>query len=47
MRRVRVENVGGTDVVNPWLLVNGKRNWRTTADIAQRGACHSTATLPP
>ena len=34
MRSVRLENTGDTDVVNPWLLVNGKRNWRTTADIA-------------
>ncbi|MDH7571742.1 MAG: hypothetical protein QHJ73_19350, partial [Armatimonadota bacterium] len=31
--RVRLENVGDTDVVNPWLVVNGKRNWRTVADI--------------
>jgi hypothetical protein len=34
MRVVRLENVGDTDVVNPWVLVNGKRNWRTAADIA-------------
>ena len=34
MRTVRLENTGDTDVVNPWLLANGKRNWRTTADIA-------------
>ena len=30
---VRMENVGDTDVVNPWVLVNGKRNWRTVEDI--------------
>ena len=34
MRYVRLENVGASDVVNPWILVNGKRNWRTAADIA-------------
>jgi len=34
MRYVRLENVGSTDVVNPWVLVNGKRNWRTAAAIA-------------
>src|SRR5208283_3414471 len=34
MRFVRLENVGETDVVNPWVLVNGKRDWRTTASIA-------------
>ena len=33
MRSVKLENTGDTDVVNPWVLVNGKRNWRTTADI--------------
>ena len=33
MRSVRIENTGSTDVVNPWLLVNGKRNWRTAEDI--------------
>ncbi|HTT63702.1 MAG TPA: hypothetical protein VMG35_17740, partial [Bryobacteraceae bacterium] len=30
MRSVKLENTGSTDVVNPWILVNGKRNWRTT-----------------
>ena len=33
MRSVRLENTGETDVVNPWLLVNGRRNWRRAADI--------------
>ena len=32
--RVRLENLGESDVVNPCLLVNGRRNWRTAADIA-------------
>ncbi len=31
-RFVRLENIGDTDVVNPWILVNGKRNFRTLAD---------------
>jgi len=35
MRSVKLENSGTTDVVNPWILVNGKRNWRTVADIAR------------
>lgn len=35
MRSVRLENTGETDVVNPWLLVNGRRNWRSTADIVR------------
>jgi hypothetical protein len=33
MRSVKLENTGTADVVNPWLTVNGKRNWRTVADI--------------
>ena len=32
-RSVCMENIGETDVVNPWLIVNGKRNWRTVEDI--------------
>lgn len=35
MRSVRLDNTGETDVVNPWLVVNGKRNWRTVADIVR------------
>ncbi len=35
MRAVKLENAGETDVVNPWLTVNGKGDWRTTAKIAQ------------
>ncbi len=34
MRWVRLENVGEQDVVNPWILVNGKRRWRTAKEIA-------------
>lgn len=30
---VRLENVGEVPVVNPWLVVNGKRHWRTVEDI--------------
>ena len=28
-RFVRMENVGDTEVVNPWIVVNGKRDWRS------------------
>ena len=34
-RFMRLENIGETDVVNPWITVNGKRNWRTARDIAE------------
>jgi hypothetical protein len=37
---VRMENVGETDVVNPWLTANGTGDWRTVrkiADEATRG----------
>ena len=33
MRVVRMENTGENDVRNPWVVVNGQRNWRTVADI--------------
>lgn len=33
-RSVRMENVGQTDVVNPWLS-NGRNNFRTVAEIAR------------
>lgn len=26
---VRLENTGDTDLVNPWIIVNGKRDWRS------------------
>ena len=32
-RSVLIENVGATDVTDPWLVVNGKRNWRTLKDV--------------
>lgn len=35
-RSVLLENVGETDVVNPWLIVNGKRRWRTLAELARQ-----------
>ncbi|HEU0142005.1 MAG TPA: putative Ig domain-containing protein [Bryobacteraceae bacterium] len=35
MRSVKVENTGDTDVINPWITVNGKRDWRTTKAIAE------------
>ncbi|MEN6303888.1 MAG: putative Ig domain-containing protein [Armatimonadia bacterium] len=31
---VRMENVGDTDVANPWLTANGTGDWRTIAKIA-------------
>src|SRR5215212_4750725 len=33
MQSVRIENVGDVDVVNPWVLVNGKRDWRSVPSI--------------
>ena len=33
MRRVRIENLGETDLVNPRLSVNGKRQWGTAQDL--------------
>ncbi|MDA0710430.1 MAG: hypothetical protein O3B73_09525 [bacterium] len=32
---LRLENTGTTDVVNPWIVVNGKRNWRSLAHILE------------
>ena len=34
-RFMRLENIGDTDVMNPWITVNGKRNWKTLNDIAE------------
>ncbi|OGV73504.1 MAG: hypothetical protein A3K19_16960 [Lentisphaerae bacterium RIFOXYB12_FULL_65_16] len=34
-RFVRLENLGDTDVVNPWLTVNGKRKWRNLEEIVR------------
>ncbi|MFV1964939.1 MAG: hypothetical protein ACC628_05920 [Pirellulaceae bacterium] len=33
-RSVLIENVGEADVSNPWLVVNGRGDWRTLASIA-------------
>ena len=35
MRSVRLENAGDADIVNPWILVDGKRRWRTTPEIVR------------
>jgi hypothetical protein len=35
MRSARLENAGDVDIVNPWVLVNGKRRWRNVQDIVQ------------
>lgn len=43
MREVRIENIGDTPVVNPWLIVNGRRDWRTVEKIiaeATRGCAN-------
>jgi hypothetical protein len=42
-RFVRLENIGKTDVVNPWITVNGKRNWRTLKDIADEATAGCTS----
>ncbi|UCD00156.1 MAG: hypothetical protein JSW66_09795 [Phycisphaerales bacterium] len=42
-RFMRLENVGDTDVVNPWITVNGKRNWRTLEDIADEATTGCTS----
>ncbi len=34
-RFLRLENIGQTVVVNPWITINEKRNWRTLADMAR------------
>ncbi|MBT4820645.1 MAG: hypothetical protein HON70_33360, partial [Lentisphaerae bacterium] len=33
-RFARLENVGDTDIVNPWLTVNGRRRWRSVDEMA-------------
>ncbi|HYE98522.1 MAG TPA: fibronectin type III domain-containing protein, partial [Planctomycetota bacterium] len=35
MRSVRLENTGDQDIVDPWITVNGRRNWRTAKDIVE------------
>ena len=32
---VVVENVGDSDVVNPWIVVNGRRDWWSAEDVAR------------
>jgi hypothetical protein len=32
---VKMENVGDIPVVNPWIIVNGQRNWRTLEEIVK------------
>ena len=41
-RSLRLENIGATDVVNPWITVNGKRHWRTLKDIADEATAGYT-----
>ena len=41
-RFLRLENIGTTDVVNPWITVNGKRNWQTLKDITDEATAEST-----
>lgn len=33
MRSVKLENTGEADIVNPWITVNGKRDWRSVGSI--------------
>jgi len=42
-RFMRLENIGDTDVVSPWITVNGKRNWRTLKDIADEATAGCTS----
>ncbi|MBM4034254.1 MAG: hypothetical protein FJ291_21100 [Planctomycetes bacterium] len=41
----RIENIGETDVANPWLTVNGLGDWRTVQKIAEEATrgCRSHA----
>ena len=41
-RFMRLENIGDTDVVNPWITINGKRNWRTVKDIVEEATAGCT-----
>jgi len=41
-RFMRLENVGDTDVLNPWITVNGKRNWQTLKEIAEEATAGCT-----
>jgi len=42
-RSVLIENVGQTDVHNPYLVVNGKRNWRTLEQIVAEATAGYTS----
>jgi hypothetical protein len=42
-RFMRLENIGDTDVVSPWITVNGKRNWRALKDIADEATAGCTS----
>lgn len=35
MREVRIENIGNAPVVNPWVTVNGRHDWRTVEKIVE------------
>lgn len=41
-RFIRLENIGDINVLNPWITVNGKRNWRTLKDIAEEATAGCT-----
>jgi len=43
-RSALIENVGETDLVNPWLAVNGRRRWRTIHDIVAEATRGTTTT---
>ena len=42
-RFVRMKNVGETDLINPRLVVNGKRKWQTLEEIAREAVGDYTA----
>ena len=41
-RFLRLENIGEKDVGNPWITVNGKRNWHTLNDIVNEAIAGCT-----
>ena len=41
-RLLRLENIGEKDVVNPWITINDKRNWRTLNDIVNEAIAGCT-----
>ena len=41
-RFARIENIGDTDVIDPWISVNGKGRWRTAAEIAAQATAGRT-----